>query len=220
MKHKRLLIVVGMIMAVTLPVAAEDCRIKKAADLAVQKQLTLIDAAKVNPSDFFNGSNSCISTDLLKSMDLSKLIPDLSGLLTSGAESLVKGVIDKAKQKVCDTLNNQLQDAINKINEKLSSFESSIGSEFAGLLNGNISTITTPGGNSFGQYNLKALDQAALQGVPIEAPAQPSGISYSILSGTGTSAQSASPVQTAPSETVPQYRSNERNGSNFKDIFK
>ena len=37
--------------------STQQCGIQQAADLAVQRQLTLIDAAKTNTSEFFSGAN-------------------------------------------------------------------------------------------------------------------------------------------------------------------
>ncbi len=98
----------GLALAGAAPAQAQstgnNCLVRQAADAAVQRQIALIDAAKVNPSAFFNGPNSCIAGDLLKRFDLSNLIPDLSGFLTGAATSLVQSVIDQAKRQVCQIL--------------------------------------------------------------------------------------------------------------------
>ena len=44
---------------------AGGCGITQAADAAVQRQIALLDAAKVDSSEFFNGANSCLGSNLL-----------------------------------------------------------------------------------------------------------------------------------------------------------
>ena len=202
MRQKIVALVVCYTALSVSPTSAEDCAIKQAADLAVQKQITLIDAAKVNPSEFFNGANSCISTDILKSMDLSKLIPDLSGLLTSASQDLVNNLINKAKEKVCSKLNEQLNDVIGKINSKLGDFESKIDSKLAGLLNGSITTISTPNVSGIGQYDLTGIGSEAFQGVDLP---QPQSMNYSITgqSPTGQSTQSSVAAPATSSNSAP-----------------
>ncbi len=130
-----------------------NCLVRQAADAAVQRQIALIDAAKVNPSSFFNGPNSCIAGDLLKRFDLSNLIPDLSGFLTSAATNLVQSVIDQAKRQVCQILDSQLRDTIGSINQQMNSFQSSITGDLFRQLNGSISPISLPNISNIGSYN-------------------------------------------------------------------
>jgi hypothetical protein len=136
--------------------AGSTCAVKAAADAAVQRQITLIDAAKVNPSDFFDGANSCIATNLLQQFDLSNLIPDLSGFLTSAAQNLVTQALNTAKQQVCSILNSQLQSAINQINAKLYAFRSTLSADLSKLLNGNTNAITLPNVTGIGSYTFNA----------------------------------------------------------------
>ncbi len=132
-----------------------NCLVRQAADAAVQRQIALIDAAKVNPSSFFNGPNSCIAGDLLKRFDLSNLIPDLSGFLTSrsAATNLVQSVIDQAKRQVCQILDDQLRDTIGSINRQMNSFQSSITGDLFRQLNGSITPISLPSITNIGSYN-------------------------------------------------------------------
>ncbi|WP_245291314.1 hypothetical protein [Methylobacterium aquaticum] len=147
----------GLGLAAPAPALAQstgnNCLVRQAADAAVQRQIALIDAAKVNPSSFFNGPNSCIAGDLLKRFDLSNLIPDLSGFLTSGVTNLVQSVIDQAKRQVCQILDNQLQDTIRSINQQMNSFQSSITGDLFRQLNGSISPISLPSITNLGTYN-------------------------------------------------------------------
>ena len=131
----------------------QNCLVRQAADAAVQRQIALIDAAKVNPSSFFNGPNSCIAADLLKRFDLSNLIPDLSGFLTSAAQNLITSVIDQAKRQVCQILDQQLRDTISSINQQMSGFQNSLSGDLFRQLNGSISQITIPNIGGIGSYN-------------------------------------------------------------------
>lgn len=150
-------VVGGLALAGTAPSLAQstgnNCLVRQAADAAVQRQIALIDAAKVNPSSFFNGPNSCIAGDLLKRFDLSNLIPDLSGFLTSGVTNLVQSVIDQAKRQVCQILDDQLRDTIRSINQQMGSFQSSVTGDLFRQLNGSISPISLPNITNLGTYN-------------------------------------------------------------------
>ena len=130
----------------------QNCLVRQAADAAIQRQIALIDAAKVNPSSFFNGANSCIAADLLKRFDLSNLIPDASGFLTSGVQSLISSVIDAAKRQVCQILDNQLRSTISSINSSMGGFQNSLSGDLFRQLNGSISPITIPNITGIGTY--------------------------------------------------------------------
>src|SRR4051812_20633938 len=149
-------------LAGTAPVPAaaqststQQCGIQQAADLAVQRQLTLIDAAKTNTSEFFSGANSCIANELLSSIDLSTLIPDLSGFLTSAAATTtITKLIDAAKKKGCDIVNPQINNVISQINNKLYQFQSTMTGDLSCLIHGAFSPIRTPNISSFGTETL------------------------------------------------------------------
>lgn len=147
----------GLALAGAAPAQAQtsgnNCLVRQAADAAVQRQIALIDAAKVNPSSFFNGPNSCIAGDLLKRFDLSNLIPDLSGFLTGAAQNLISSVLDAAKRQVCQILDDQLRDTIRSINQQMGSLQSSISGDLFRQLNGSISPITLPSITGLGSYN-------------------------------------------------------------------
>lgn len=148
-------LVAGLVMAAAGPARAQssDCLVRQAANAAVQRQIALIDAAKVNPSAFFNGPNSCIAGDLLKRFDLSNLIPDLSGFLTGAAQNLISSVIDAAKRQVCQILDQQLHDTISRINGNMGGFQNSLSGDLFRQLNGSISPITLPNMTGLGSYN-------------------------------------------------------------------
>lgn len=129
--------------------AQDQCGVVEAADTALQQQIALIDAAKVNVPEFFNGANSCINNNLLQSFDLSNMIPDLAGLM-SGSGGIVQNLMNAAKQQVCNILNDQLQKTIGKLSGALGNFNSTLGGEMAGILGG--SNITMPNIPGIGQY--------------------------------------------------------------------
>ncbi|KMO17835.1 hypothetical protein QR78_16555 [Methylobacterium indicum] len=146
----------GLALAVPAPVRAQstgnNCLVRQAADAAVQRQIALIDAAKVNPSSFFNGPNSCIAGDLLKRFDLSNLIPDIQSAVTGEAIRAVTSLLDQAKRQVCQILDQQLMNTIGSINSQMRSFQSSISGDLFRQLNGSISPITLPKIANLGQY--------------------------------------------------------------------
>lgn len=159
----------------TLPPAAAQtssgstqCGIQQAADTAVQRQLTLIDAAKTNTSDFFNGANSCIANELLSSIDLSQLIPDLSGFVTSAATQAFQQIIQKAKSQVCGIVNQQINSVIGQINSKLYQFQSTITGDLSSILQGTFTPIKPPNIQGFGTF---ALNQPGMGPSPIFTPA-------------------------------------------------
>lgn len=132
------------------------CGVEQAAQAALQRRLAVIDAAKVNPSDFFTGSNSCISADLLKSFDLSTLIPDLAGFLSGGVQQLAQQAINAAKQQACQVLNDQISGVIGKINGATSSFNGGLSGDLAGIL-GKSLPIGKPSTPGYGSYKFSSL---------------------------------------------------------------
>lgn len=174
--------------------ASSTCSVKAAADAAVQRQITLIDAAKVNPSDFFDGANSCIATNLLQQFDLSNLIPDLSGFLTSAAQNLITQALNTAKQQVCSILNSQLQNVINQINSKLYAFRSTLSADLSKLLNGATSTITIPNVGGIGTYTFTS-----------SSSSRGSILGTTSSSSTTTTTTSSSPSSSSSSGTTTDY---------------
>jgi hypothetical protein len=89
-----------------------QCPVSKAADAALQREVAMLDSLKVNPADFFSGAKSCIDSSLLRTFDISGIIPDPLGLVQQLAQSIGDNVLDAAKQKACDVLNDQLGNAV------------------------------------------------------------------------------------------------------------
>ncbi|WP_245239820.1 hypothetical protein [Methylobacterium variabile] len=153
----------GLGLAAPAPALAQstgnNCLVRQAADAAVQRQIALIDAAKVNPQSFFTGQNSCIAGDLLKRFDLSNLIPDIQSVVTNAAINAFSGVMDAAKRQVCQILDSQLQNTISSINRQMGSFQSSIGGDLFRQLNGSIMPISIPNITGIGTYQRLRDDQ-------------------------------------------------------------
>jgi hypothetical protein len=108
--------VVGVAAAVLLwsggAWAASECPVSQAADAALQREIQLLDGLKVDPADFFSGAKSCIDSSLLQTFDVSSIIPDPLGLVRALTDQLGQNVLNAAKQKVCDVLNDQLGSAV------------------------------------------------------------------------------------------------------------
>ncbi|WP_395675544.1 hypothetical protein [Inquilinus sp.] len=92
--------------------AAAQCAVSQAADAALQREIELLDSLKVNPADFFSGAKSCIDSSLLRTFDVSSIIPDPLGLVKMLTDQMGQDVLNAAKQKVCDVLNDQLGNAV------------------------------------------------------------------------------------------------------------
>lgn len=131
---------------------ADDCLVSQAADAAQQRQLAMLDAAKINPQDFFSGPQSCISSALLQNFDLSNFIPDLAGMLTGGIGNMISSVINQAQQQVCSILNSQIRDVVQQMNSVSGQFDSSLSGQLRGVL-GSGSSMRMPSYPGYGQYN-------------------------------------------------------------------
>lgn len=92
--------------------AAAECPVSQAADAALQREIQLLDGLKVDPAEFFSGAKSCIDSSLLQTFDVSSIIPDPLGLVRTLTDQLGQNVLNAAKQKACDVLNDQLGDAV------------------------------------------------------------------------------------------------------------
>jgi hypothetical protein len=177
---------------------ASGCAIQQAADLAVQKQLALLDAAKVDSSQFFNGVNSCLGSNLLTNLDLSNLIPT-SFDFSAAASGLINNVIQQAQQQVCQILNEQLQKIVGKINGQMFDFQSLAGQQMGDLLgsgSSSISSLNIPDLPGMGQYDFtqaSVTNQPGEFNNPVVTPPGPQeGSQFQQLPGTGTQPQNNS----------------------------
>lgn len=133
-----------------------SCGVEAAADAALQQQIALIDAAKVNVPDFFSGANSCINSNLLQSFNLSNMIPDLAGFMQGGIQDITNNLLSQAKQQVCKLLDQQLEKTIGKMKEAVGNVNSSVGSELASLLGSSTSGLNMPNISGLGQYDFSS----------------------------------------------------------------
>ena len=125
----------GAAMATVIAVKAQqatdtltkaDCELTTAAQNAVNNRLTVIGRTQPDPAKYFTvgGVQSCIGA--VSNIDLSKLIPDPMGILTSIAQQLVNAGIRAA----CTAARQSLSDTLGKYNTA------------AGMLNGSGTAIT------------------------------------------------------------------------------
>jgi len=98
--------------ALTTPTATYGCAISDAATSNLNTRITMVGATAPDPSKYFTvgGVSSCIGP--MTSLDLSKLIPDPMGLLTSLAKAAVAAVV----QKACTAARQSMSDYLGKYN--------------------------------------------------------------------------------------------------------
>jgi hypothetical protein len=203
---KTSLVAIGIIFSVGLTTpsssyaqAASGCGINQAADAAVQKQIAMLDAAKVNASEFFNGVSSCLGSGLLNNLDLSRLIPTSFDFVGQAGEQIIQSVMSKAQQQVCEVVNKQLQKVVGKINEQLGKFESLLGGQLNDLLGGNsssISAIKIPDIRGIGEVSFTPEDNSttpAVSGPTTAPPPANTGQTNNLNTGNGAPAPSSSP---------------------------
>ncbi len=196
----RAALLIGLLVSTSLTIrpaeAASQCIVQDAADAAVQRQIALIDAAKVDPASFFAGPNSCINADLLQQFDLSNLIPDLAGWLTSAVTDAISNAITAAQQQVCNVMNEQLQNAVSAINSQMSAFQGTLTSPLNAALGGSPLQVSLPALPQLGQYS--GSGTAASSSLPSILLPQ-SAPSYSITPDSPSPTTSTAP-STAPAE--------------------
>jgi hypothetical protein len=98
--------------AMTTPSATYGCAIADAATSNLNNRITMIGSTAPDPSKYFTvgGVSSCIGP--VSNIDLSNLIPDPMGLLTS----LAKEAMQVAVQKACTAARQSLSDYLGKYN--------------------------------------------------------------------------------------------------------
>lgn len=114
--------------------SAAQCVVEDAAQAALDRELALIEALAVDPADSFRGPDSCINMDVLTSMDLSTLIPDLSGLLTSFSFEALNTIIADAQAQVCRQIQDAIDDTIGEATSAVTNFNSGLTSELENVL--------------------------------------------------------------------------------------
>lgn len=122
--------------------ATATCLVEDAAKAALERELALIEAMAIDPADSFSaGSNSCISTDILSSFDLSSLIPDLSGMLSGFAFDSIDGIIAQAQQQACRAIDDAISDSIGQATSAVTSFNSTLSGDLQNILSNGWSDI-------------------------------------------------------------------------------
>lgn len=120
-------------VALAGPVAAQ-CLVQDAAQASLERELALIEALAVDPADSFRGPDSCVNMDMLSSLDLSNLIPDLSGLITSFSFDAINGLISDAQAQVCRQINDAISGSISDATAAVTNFNSGLTDELSGVL--------------------------------------------------------------------------------------
>ncbi|WP_199028502.1 hypothetical protein [Ralstonia sp. ASV6] len=94
------------------PTSSADCALSTAAQNAVNNRLTIIGVTQPDPAKYFTvgGAQSCIGS--MTNIDLSKLIPDPMGLLTS----IAQGLVNTAVRAACTAVRQSLSDTLSKYN--------------------------------------------------------------------------------------------------------
>lgn len=114
--------------------AGGGCLVEEAAKAALERELALIEELAADPEDSFSGPQSCINSDIFSSLDLSMLIPDLAGMLSSFSTDAITGIIQDAQAQACRAINDAMSDAIGSATDRMSSFSSGLSSELQGIL--------------------------------------------------------------------------------------
>jgi len=114
--------------------AGGGCLVEEAAQAALERELALIEELAADPEDSFSGPQSCINSDIFSSLDLSMLIPDLAGMLSSFSTDAITGIIQDAQAQACRAINDAMSDAIGGATDRMSSFSSGLSGELQGIL--------------------------------------------------------------------------------------
>ena len=128
-----LTLAVVAIFAVSGPISAQ-CLVRDAANAALRRELELIEALAVDPADSFRGPDSCVNMDILNSLDLSTLIPDLSGLLASFSMDAINGIIADAQAQVCRQIQDAIDSSVDDATSAVTSFNSGLSDQLNNIL--------------------------------------------------------------------------------------
>jgi hypothetical protein len=135
MKNAKAVCAIALCSALALAGTANaQCLVQDAAQAALERELELIEALATDPAESFRGPDSCVNMDLLTSFDLSTLIPDLSGLLTSFSFDALNGIIADAQAQVCRQIQDAIDGAIGDATSAVTNFNSGLTDELNGVL--------------------------------------------------------------------------------------
>ena len=115
------------------PLAAQ-CLVQDAAQAALERELELIEALAVDPADSFRGPDSCVNMDMLTSLDLSILIPDLTGFITSFSFDAINSLIADAQGQVCRQIQDAMDSAVGDATSAVTNFNSGLTDELSLVL--------------------------------------------------------------------------------------
>lgn len=131
---KHMMAALAVSTALAAPGLADTCMVEQAAQAALDREIKLIEALATDVESVFNGPQGCIDGSIFQEFDLSGLIPDLTGMLTSVATDMVSGAIASARDKVCQTINTKITDAVGSAQGTINQFSSGLTDELRGVL--------------------------------------------------------------------------------------
>ena len=162
-------------------------QLAQAAQEAVNNKVQVIGMTSPDPGKYFNtGSpDSCLGDMSIANIDLSKLIPDPLGLMSSGVDSVIDALKKSAMAAGCAAVRGSIAETISKYNGALSStdirggtnnyIDSAIGNTSRQALNGYAMNWRTPTASGVQLPNTPVVLPAETTPiVPIPAPATPS----------------------------------------------
>lgn len=180
---------------------ASGCLVTQASQAALQRRLAEIDGLKTNVNSFFSGAGACITNGLLNNFDMSSLIPDPSGLMSSGIQTLARQAIDAAKQQACTIVQNGIQNAVGRLNTELDQYTSGSGSKISAILGSN-AAVTIPNIAGFGSYTFTTPTIQDVASATAATVSQSAGVS----SGVSSAASGiSSAIRSAPSSGGTTY---------------
>ncbi len=129
-----------------------NCDIGTAADFAIQSNLMMLNATTIDPGKYFapGGADSCISSAMLQSFDLSNLIPDFASMITGAIDSAITGAINGAITQVCNAANNALNSTVGNLNTAIGNINNmlNVDAKFANILSSEL-TFNTFGTSTY-----------------------------------------------------------------------
>lgn len=120
-----------------IPAAAQSgggCVVEQAAQAALDRQISSIEAAQTDVSSFFSGQSSCINGNLLNMIDFSGFMADPTNLMQSVGQNQVNQLLNQAVQKACDVANEQIQDVTGNLNTSLASWDSGLDDQIRNII--------------------------------------------------------------------------------------
>lgn len=133
-KTTKSFLLAGTLAFATVGPALAQCLVVDAAEAALERELELIEALAVDPANSFRGPDSCVNMDLLTSLDLSILIPDIAGMITTGAIDALTGIIQDAQTQVCRQINDAIEGTVGTATSTVANFNSGLTDELNSVL--------------------------------------------------------------------------------------